>query len=162
MSHVFKNYLYTYSAKRKVTPAYTYQEHKRGFCCQVTVPGFTFTANGVGRNKKEAQGEAAKSFCEQLKRFKLILPSELPELGDGEGGGGEGIGGGFGWGGAGAHYGLLGGAGGHTGLLPVPQEPMHVSHSQFAATPSTSWDSGISDNAGMSAHDSTCVWLVMM
>ena len=110
------------------------------------MPGFTFTANGVGRNKKEAQGEAAKSFCEQLKRFKLILPSELPELGDG-GGGGEGIGGGFGW----------GGAGGHTGLLPVPQEPMHVSHSQFAATPSTSWDSGISDNAGMSAHDSTCV-----
>lgn len=85
MSHVFKNYLYLFAAKQKVIPAYSYQPGKRGFSCQVNVPGITFTGYGVARNKKEAQGEAARNFCEQLVEFKIISPSELPELNDGEG-----------------------------------------------------------------------------
>ena len=85
MSHVFKNYLYLFAAKQKVTPAYSYQPGKRGFSCQVNLPGITITGYGVARNKKEAQGEAARNFCEQLVEFKIISPSELPELNDGEG-----------------------------------------------------------------------------
>ena len=85
MSHVFKNYLFLFAAKQKATPAYSYQPGKSGFSCQVNVSGITFTGYGVARNKKDAQGEAARNFCEQLVKFKVISPSELPELNDGEG-----------------------------------------------------------------------------
>lgn len=75
---MFKEYLYTFCGKRKVTPSYSYEASRGGFCCDVVVPGITFLGRGVAKSKKEAQGEAAKNFCEQLVKLKIVSPSSLP------------------------------------------------------------------------------------
>ena len=77
---MFKEYLYTFCGKRKVTPSYSYEPGRGGFCCDVVVPGMTFVGHGVAKSKKEAQGVAAKDFCEQLVKFKIVSPSSLPGL----------------------------------------------------------------------------------
>ena len=50
---------------------------------QVRVPGFEFIGCGEARSKKEAQGIAAKMFCQFLVERELIDPSTLPTPLDG-------------------------------------------------------------------------------
>lgn len=51
--------------------------------CQVRVPGFEFIGCGEARSKKDAQGIAAKMFCQFLVEQGLIDPSTLPAPLDG-------------------------------------------------------------------------------
>ncbi|ESO96009.1 hypothetical protein LOTGIDRAFT_116243 [Lottia gigantea] len=79
-----KSILYAWCGKKKCVPEYEFNsvgpKHKQRFKCEVRVEGFDYIAVGNSTNKKDAQANAARDFCQHLVRQGLMAPAELPDF----------------------------------------------------------------------------------
>eukprot|EP00117_Sycon_ciliatum_P013736 scpid107698/ scgid14283/ ATP-dependent RNA helicase A-like protein; DEAH box protein 9; Nuclear DNA helicase II len=66
----FKNFLYAWCGKQNIKPEYLFESegdpHQLTFYCELRLNGFDYVSCGEAKNKKEAQGLAAKQFLEYL------------------------------------------------------------------------------------------------
>ncbi|XP_050389474.1 ATP-dependent RNA helicase A isoform X3 [Patella vulgata] len=78
-----KNVLYAWCGKKKCVPEYEFScvgpKHKQRFKCEVRVEGLDYVGVGNSTNKKDAQANSAKDFCQHLVRQGQMAASEIPD-----------------------------------------------------------------------------------
>lgn len=84
MSEDIKAYLYAWLGRKKLTPVYEIEpagnRNRLRYMCKLNVDGFTHVGMGNSTNKKDAQSNAARDFCQFLVRRGEMKAEDVPGM----------------------------------------------------------------------------------